>query len=122
MVIRKAFVLRYSDVTPKATYLSRRRFLAAALATPLAAPLTSQAATTLVGVRPSPFSTKEEPTPFGAVTGYNNYYEFGTGKDEPVKLAKNYRTSPWTVSIEGEVVKPKMLDFDAVTETAPKTG
>jgi sulfoxide reductase catalytic subunit YedY len=114
MVIRDTSGLRYSDVTPKATYLSRRRFLAAALAAPVAA-----RATTLIGVTPSPYSTKEEPTPLNAVTGYNNYYEFGTGKDEPVKLAKNYRTSPWTVSIEGEVVKPKTLDLDAVMKLAP---
>jgi methionine sulfoxide reductase catalytic subunit len=114
-VIRQSGGLRYSDVTPKASYLSRRRFLAAALAAPLAA----RAGTTLAGVTPSPFSTKEEPTPFQAVTGYNNYYEFGTGKDEPVKLAKNYRTSPWTVSLEGEVVKPKTLDLDAVMKLAP---
>src|SRR5580692_6320570 len=115
MVIRQSAGLRYSDVTPRDTYLSRRRFLAAALATPLAA----RAANTLIGVTPSPFSTKEEPTPLSAVTGYNNYYEFGTGKDEPVKLAKNYHTSPWTVSIEGEVVKPKMLDLDDVMKLAP---
>jgi len=108
-------MVRYSDVTPKAAYLSRRRFLAAALATPFAA----RAATIMSRVTPSPFSTKEQATPFEAVTGYNNYYEFGTGKDEPVKLAKNYKTSPWTVSLEGEVAKPKMLDLDAVMKLAP---
>src|ERR1700689_4135977 len=99
-------MVRYSDVTPKAAYLSRRRFLAAALAAPLAA----RAETKLAGITKSPFSTTEAPTPYEAVTGYNNYYEFGTGKDEPVKLAKTYHTSPWTVSIEGEVAKPKTLD------------
>ena len=84
---------RYSDVTPKSSYVNRRRFLAAACSrTPLAA----RAATIMSHVTPSPFSTKEQTTPFEAVTGYNNYYEFGTGKDEPVKLAKNYKTSPWT--------------------------
>jgi sulfoxide reductase catalytic subunit YedY len=115
MLIRQSTGLRYSDVTPKDSYLSRRRFLATALATPLAA----RAASTLTGVTPSPFSTKEEPAPLSAVTGYNNYYEFGTGKDEPVKLAKNYRTSPWSVSLDGEVVKPKTLDLDAVMKLAP---
>lgn len=115
MLIRSASNLRFSDVTPKTTYLNRRRFLAAALAAPLAA----QAMTKLAGITPSPFSTKEEPAPFSAITGYNNYYEFGTGKDEPAKLAKNFRTSPWTVSLEGEVTKPKTLDLDAVMKLAP---
>jgi methionine sulfoxide reductase catalytic subunit len=115
MVIRNASELHYSDVTPKITYLSRRRFLAAALATPLAA----RAETKLAGITPSSFSTKEQPAPFEAVTGYNNYYEFGTGKDEPVKLARNYHTSPWMVSLEGEVAKPKVLDLDEVMKLAP---
>jgi sulfoxide reductase catalytic subunit YedY len=107
--------LRYSDVTPKSLYLNRRRFLAAALASPFAA----QAATKLAGVTPSPLSTTEKPTPYQYVTGYNNFYEFGTGKEEPVKLAKNFKTSPWTVSIEGEVAKPKTLDLDAIMKLAP---
>src|SRR4051812_19066096 len=102
--------LRYSDVTPKSLYLNRRRFLAAALASPFAA----QAAMKLPGVTKSPLSTTEQPTPYQYVTGYNNFYEFGTGKEEPVKLAKNFKTNPWTVTIDGEVAKPKTLDLDAV--------
>jgi sulfoxide reductase catalytic subunit YedY len=112
-------MLRHSDVIPKTVYMNRRRFLAAALATRLAAPLAARASIKLNGITPSPFSTTEPVTPYAAVTGYNNYYEFGTGKDEPVKLAKNYRTSPWMVSIEGEVMKPKTLDLDEVMKLAP---
>jgi methionine sulfoxide reductase catalytic subunit len=93
--------LRYSDVTPKAIYMNRRSFLAAALASPLLA------------------ATDEKPTPYQYITSYNNFYEFGTGKDEPVKRAKNFKTNPWTVSIEGEVAKPKMLDLDAIMKLAP---
>jgi sulfoxide reductase catalytic subunit YedY len=115
MAIRTACDLRYSDVTPKSIFLSRRHFLAAALATSLPA----WASNKLAGVAKSPFSTAETPAPYEAVTGYNNYYEFGTGKDEPVKLAKNYQTSPWMLSIEGEVAKPKMLDLEAVMKLAP---
>jgi methionine sulfoxide reductase catalytic subunit len=117
MIIRtKTPYLRYSDVTPKAVYLSRRRFLATALA----APLVARAATTkLSGIVKSPLSTTEPPTPLEDVTSYNNFYEFGTGKNEPVKLAKNFKTSPWEVSLEGEVMKPKTLDLDAVMKLAP---
>jgi len=121
MIIRKATDLRYSDVTPKEIYLSRRSFLAAggmALGA-LASPFAAQASTKLSGVTKSPLSTTEQPTPYEAVTTYNNYYEFGTGKDEPVKLAKNFKTSPWTLSLEGEVAKPKTLDLDDVMKLAP---
>jgi sulfoxide reductase catalytic subunit YedY len=113
--------LRYSDVTPKAFYLNRRRFLAAGTMglAGLALPRRASAVTTLTGVTKSPFSTTEEATPYEAIINYNNYYEFGTGKDEPVKLAKNFKTSPWTVTIDGEVAKPKTLDLDAVMKLAP---
>jgi sulfoxide reductase catalytic subunit YedY len=119
MIIRKAPQLRYSDVTPKAVYMNRRRFLMAGSAAlgALAGPLAAE--TKLTGIQPSHFSTTEKQTPYGAITSYNNYYEFGTGKDEPAKLAKNFRTNPWTVSIEGEVDKPKTLDLDQVMKLAP---
>ncbi len=115
MIIRKPSDLLYSAVTPKQVYLSRRRFLAGALAAPLAA----VAGPKLNGVVKSPLSTDEKQTPYEAVTHYNNYYEFGTDKEQPAKLAQNLRTSPWTVSIEGEVAKPKTLDLDAIMKIAP---
>jgi methionine sulfoxide reductase catalytic subunit len=121
MLIRKPSDLRYSDVTPKGLYLNRRRFLAAGTAAlgALASPFAFGAETKLNGIVKSQYSTTETPTPKEAVTSYNNFYEFGTGKDEPVRLAKNFHTDPWTVSLEGEVAKPKTLALDAVMKLAP---
>ncbi len=62
----------------------------------------------------SPFSTAEKPTPYEGVTNYNNFYEFGTAKSDPAHNAKNFRTLPWTVSIEGAVAKPQVLDLDSL--------
>src|SRR5262249_25914321 len=67
----------------------------------------------------SPFSSNEKPTPYDAVTHYNNFYEFGTDKSDPAQRAKNFRTSPWAISVEGEVAKPRVFDIDAVMKTAP---
>ena len=53
------------------------------------------------------------------ITHYNNYYEFGTDKEQPADLARKLKTSPWTVSVEGEVAKPKTYDFDAIMKMAP---
>jgi sulfoxide reductase catalytic subunit YedY len=114
MIIRKPSDLLYSAVTPKNIYLNRRRFLAGVLAAPFAV-----AATKLDGVTKSPLSTDEKLTPLDAITHYNNYYEFGTDKEQPAKLAGSLRTSPWTVSIEGEVAKAKTLDFDTIMKMAP---
>ena len=114
--------LRYSDVTPKDVYLNRRQLLSAGAATlgVLAAPFSARATTKLDGVKKSTYNVgKEALTPENIITSYNNFYEFGTGKDEPAKLARNFKTSPWTVRIEGEVAKPKTLDYDAILKLAP---
>jgi len=110
-------VLRYSQVTPKHVYLSRRRFLAAGAAA-LALPKLALAASKLSFTK-TPHGAGEKLTPLDWATHYNNFYEFGTGKDEPVEKAKNFRTSPWTVAIEGEVTKPKVMDIDAILKVAP---
>ncbi len=109
--------LRYSQVTPKSEYLSRRRFLAGGAAVLGASLLPG--GTKLTGVTKSPLSTTEPVTPYDAITGYNNYYEFGTGKGDPAKNAQKFQTSPWTLTIEGNVGKPKTLDLDGIMKIAP---
>ena len=104
----------YSEVTPKAVYLNRRRFLALG-----AAASVLYANPKLNGVKKSPLSTSETATPYDVVTHYNNFYEFGTAKDSPAEMAKNFHTSPWTVKIEGAADKPQTFDLDAVLKLAP---
>jgi methionine sulfoxide reductase catalytic subunit len=121
MIIRKSSELRYSDVTPKHVYLTqslnRRRFLAAGTAA--LAGLGWADTQKLNPTIKSPFSTTEPLTPLKIVAGYNNYYEFGTGKEDPAENATKFQTSPWTLSIEGEVAKPKTLDLDQIMKIAP---
>ncbi len=121
MIIRKAPRFRYSEITPRKDDLSRRRFLTAGSLAfgALGAPFAARAGTRLEGIRKSPYSTDEFQTPYKSVTTYNNFYEFGTGKGEPSENARNFRTNPWSVSLEGEVVKPKTLDLDTVMKLAP---
>lgn len=114
--------MHYSDVTPKHVYLNRRRFLGAGFtaAGVLAAPFSGRATMKLDGVRKTAYKPGNEAvTDSGIATSYNNFYEFGTGKDEPVKRAQVLKTSPWTLRIEGEVAKPKTLDVNAVLKLAP---
>jgi methionine sulfoxide reductase catalytic subunit len=108
-------MLAYSNVTPKAVYLNRRRFLAAAWAMPVSA----QAAK-LTAAKTSSDAGGEKITSQKIVTTYNNFYEFGTGKDEPSKNAPKWHpASPWTVQMEGEVAQPKTLDLDQILKLAP---
>ena len=114
MIIRGSSPLRYSQVTPKDFYLNRRRFLAGLA---MAAPAWGGAK--LPVSAKSPFSTTEKLTPLDAVTGYNNFYEFGTGKEDPARNATKFRTSPWTVAVEGAVAKPQTFDIDSLRQLAP---
>jgi len=131
MLIRKAPDLTYADVTPRSVYLDRRKFLrdmgfvgAFAVAGKglfeLAWPSqTSFASTKLTGLTKSPFSTTEKQNSFEDVSHYNNFYEFGTDKGDPAKNSQNFKTSPWTVSVEGEVKTPRKFTMDEILKLAP---
>src|SRR3981081_4584584 len=131
MLIRKPTDLGYSDVTPKSVYTKRREFLrdmgmfgatafAGAAAWRLGMPLDEAHATSKLDITSkSPFSTTEKQTPYNDVTHYNNFYEFGTDKTDPAKNAQKFRTSPWTVSVEGEVKKPRKFSMDEILKIAP---
>ncbi|MBV9399253.1 MAG: protein-methionine-sulfoxide reductase catalytic subunit MsrP [Bryobacterales bacterium] len=119
MIIRHSPDLRYSDVTPKQVYLNRRRFLAASGVAGLALPFAARAAK-LSTTKSSNLGGNEKVTSKEIVSGYNNYYEFGTGKQDPAENAPKWKVpSPWTVQIGGEVMKPKTFDLDAIMKLAP---
>ena len=122
MLIKKPADIRSSEITSKSLYMDRRAFLggAAALAAAAALPLNAFANDKIPNLGKSQFSTSEKETPFKDITNYNNFYEFSTDKYEPAGLSKNFRTRPWTVKIDGDVQKPKTLDFDALMKLAPQ--
>jgi sulfoxide reductase catalytic subunit YedY len=130
MLIGKPAAIPSSEITPKATCLNRRNFLAgtaiagAAAVTGIAfrdlvdPSLTARANAKIDGLQKSPFSTTEKETPYKDITNYNNFYEFSTDKYEPADLAKNFKTRPWTVTIDGEVKKKQVLDVDTIIKMA----
>ena len=117
MLIGRRPELRWSQVTPRSVYMSRRRLLTGVGALALA-PRDAFGAK-LAPLAKSPFSTSEEQSPRKVATEYNNYYEFGTNKEQPARLAHTLKTSPWSIKIEGEVTKPRTIDIDAVLKLAP---
>ena len=131
MLIKKSSDIPSSEITSKSTYMDRRKFIAGAaaagatLATGLYSGKTTtmletvEASTKLTGIIKSQFSTTEKPNTLKDITNYNNYYEFSTDKYEPNGLSKNFRTRPWTVSVEGAVGKPKKFDIDDIMKLAP---
>jgi len=121
VLIKKPDDFKYSEITNKQLYLDRRKFMAGAAALGVGAALSEFAfAGTKLQFRKSPLSTHgEELTPFKSITTYNNFYEFGTDKADPSENAKNFKTSPWTVSIEGLCKKPQKLDVAGILKLAP---
>ena len=130
----RAFAHRNSsDITPQAVYEGRRDLLkllatgaaGATLATWAARDALAQTArpnklAALAGAKSAlpGAMTMEKLTPYADVTSYNNYYEFGTDKGDPVRTAGTLKPRPWTVSIEGEVKKPKVYDLDELMKLA----
>jgi methionine sulfoxide reductase catalytic subunit len=125
MIIRRQAELRYSDITPKEVYLNRRRFLAASAAAvgALAAPRSASAAPTQLNAikAPAQFNVTDKETPLATIAGYNNFYEFGTGKEDPSHNAPKWHVpGPWSVRIEGAGAdKPQTLDLTAIMKIAP---
>jgi methionine sulfoxide reductase catalytic subunit len=131
MLMKRAPDLTHADVTPRSVYQNRRNFLkelgmvgtAAVLGGGLwelaLAPEVAFAGTKLNVAAKSPLSTTEKQNSYADVTHYNNFYEFGTAKSDPARNAQNFRTSPWTVSVEGEVKKPRKFSMDEIMKLAP---
>ncbi|MEO0773469.1 MAG: mononuclear molybdenum enzyme YedY, partial [Pseudomonadota bacterium] len=81
-----------TDVTPEHLYLNRRHVIGAAMA-----------GLALSGLSTPARAETLEPTSWEDITSYNNFYEFGTGKDDPKKHAHMLTTDPWSVKIDGMV-------------------
>ena len=124
--------IKPSEITPEHVYLSRRRFMKGAGAlvvgsllaaacgpqTPTPAPNLQLPTADLPPPTPFPPTTASsdelgrELTSFDAITSYNNFYEFTTSKEKVARLARDFKTSPWSVEVGGLVNKPRTFDLD----------
>jgi sulfoxide reductase catalytic subunit YedY len=125
MLINKPADILYSEITPKRIYMNRRNFLAGVPAAFLGArELLSPSARALAGmklpnVQKSKYTLDEKQNSYQDVSTYNNYYEFGTDKSQPAETSKNFKTTPWTVSVEGACNKPRKFTMDEILALAP---
>jgi sulfoxide reductase catalytic subunit YedY len=127
-----------SEITPEPLYLRRRELIKNLALTagtagvvggsllallgdssrPRREPNAVPARTLQIASRPIATGPEDPPTPFEAITTYNNYYELGTEKSEPAQNGNRLRTRPWTIAIEGEV-KSRVLDIDTLLSWFP---
>ena len=97
--------LTWADVTPKSVYMNRRQIMASLAAGAVAGPAAA--------FTPDP---SLEPNTFEEITSYNNFYEFGTGKEDPKRYAGALTTEPWSIMIDGLVERPGEYSFAQVMD------
>ena len=130
MLIKQASPPAIADITPKDVYFNRRNFLrglgiagAAAVVGERFASILSPSTTAFAGTKlttiKSNYRVDEKISSENDVTHYNNFYEFGSDKGDPAKNAQNFRTSPWVVSVEGEVKTPRKFSMDEILTLTP---
>ena len=107
MAYRWINTLTDKDVTPHAAFMNRRQIMGGALAGIGLAGIAGRSSAAPEGL---------EPNSYEDITSYNNYYEFGTGKDDPARYADRLTIEPWTVQIDGLVDKPGAYGFDDIMQ------
>jgi sulfoxide reductase catalytic subunit YedY len=113
LLIKKPADIRSSEITSEANYLNRRSFIqAGAIAggallsgSALSAVVPAEPRAKLADVGKSEYSTMEAPNSYEDVTTYNNYYEFGTAKEDPYRNAQDFKPQPWSITVEGHAEK-----------------
>jgi sulfoxide reductase catalytic subunit YedY len=126
MLIQRGSGIPSSEITPEREYKNRREFIknATTLLATVVGTADSVLAATMAASRPlqsklGPYDTNEPATPYQYATTYNNYYEFGTDRDDPSKNAGQFKTKPWKVTVEGLVKKPATYDLDELIKGLP---
>ena len=116
-----------SEITPKDVWLNRRNLLAgaaggmAATAMPgLVLAETEKTERAKLDVTKSEKYSGLEPTEYEYITGYNNFYEFGTGKEDPAANAHTLTTKPWSIKVDGLVNKPGDYALEDIIPAHPE--
>ena len=120
MLIKKPNNIRSSEITSEANYLNRRKFLQSGyligggLLTQklFGAELPKKPFDVLKDINSSEYSTKEQINNILDVTSYNNYYEFGIDKDDPLRNSRNFESRPWTIEVTGEAERTGIFDIE----------
>lgn len=121
MLIKPRSDIKPSEITPRELFHERRRLLQLAAGASMLAvlPRSIVAGEKLGELKKSPYVVDDALTPYQSVTTYNNFYEFGTDKEDPSNKAGSLQTRPWTVTVDGAVGQPKTFGIEEILKMAP---
>jgi sulfoxide reductase catalytic subunit YedY len=137
MLVRRADDIASSEITPSALYLRRREFLQAAgilASAGVASVLPGTAAAGTLGGRAAlqtgagaqklattgrMVTTSDPLTSYKSVTTYNNFYEFGSSKEDPSRNSGKFKPRPWSVVVDGECAKPGTYGLEDILKPHP---
>lgn len=110
-----------SEITDQAVFRRRRQLLQASAVAGLSGLIAPGSASAVKSgtplsepIKPSDYSTDEEMSSKETITTYNNFYELGTDKGDPVRYANRLKTEPWSVTIDGECANPGVYTLEDI--------
>ncbi|MGD8803948.1 MAG: molybdopterin-dependent oxidoreductase, partial [Gammaproteobacteria bacterium] len=115
IIIKKPSDIKPSEITSKSVYLDRRKFMKHSITTGMLLAVDAMLpawAKQWPDIPSSQFSSDEALTSYKDITTYNNFYEFGTGKEDPAKNATGFKPRPWNIEVSGECNKPGTFDLE----------
>jgi|TARA_B100001094_G_scaffold324378_1_gene376885 sulfoxide reductase catalytic subunit YedY len=120
MLIKKPTLIKSSEITSESNYINRRKFIKSSTLIGgsilsnnlIGANLPDAPFAELQNIQPSNYSTDEKINNFLDVTSYNNYYEFGLGKDDPLNNSRDFQSRPWSIEVTGEAEKTGIFDIE----------
>jgi sulfoxide reductase catalytic subunit YedY len=126
VLVKKGQDIKSSEITPKKLYMNRRKFIANSAAVAgmgLIKPdllFSSQEQEKKLKIaKKGEYTVAEKLTAYDQASGYTNYYEFSLRKRETIKLAKDFKTRPWEISVEGEVEEDLKFDIEEIINMFP---
>ena len=105
---------KHSEITTEQIYNKRRKFIKS-----IGLGVGSISLSSFPFLNSAYSQNKTDSTTYQDITTYNNYYEFGTGKRDPFKNSQEFKTKPWSVTIEGEVDSPITLSAEEIISLFP---
>jgi len=124
MIIRHTNDLTEADVTPEPLYQERRTFirqgvvLAGSMLCAEVAGASNDPRPAL-DYQPGAYSSQEETTALADITGYANFYEFGSGKNDPARNSKQWVTDSWSVTVRGEAERTGQFTLEDILKPHP---